>query len=94
MAKRTSMNVSLTGPLARFVNRQVRSGRYQTASEVVREGLRMLEERQKDRAAALAAVKRKIAVGLKQLDEGRVLDGQAVFERAVARLRGSRRKAG
>lgn len=88
------MNVSLTGPLARFVNRQVRSGRYQTASEVVREGLRMLEIRQKDRAAALASVKRKIAVGLKQLDEGRGLEGEAVFDRAMARLRGKKRKAG
>lgn len=94
MAKRTSMNVSLTGPLVRFVNRQVRSGRYQTASEVVREGLRMLESRQKEHAAAVASVRRKVAVGLKQLDEGRGLDGDAVFDRAMARLRGKKRKAG
>lgn len=94
MAKRTSMNVSLTGPLARFVNRQVRSGRYQTASEVVREGLRMLEERQKDRAAALAAVKRKIAVGLKQAREGKTVDGQTVHRRMLARAAVAMRKAG
>ncbi len=94
MAKRTSMNVSLTGELARFVNRQVRRGRYQTASEVVRDGLRLLEEREKERAAGLAAVKRKIAVGLKQLDEGRGLDADEVFSRALTKLRGNRRKAG
>ena len=40
------MNVSLTPELERFVKEQVDAGRYQTASEVVREGLQMLAERQ------------------------------------------------
>ena len=39
------MNVSLTPTLERFIARKLKSGRYQTASEVVREGLRLLEER-------------------------------------------------
>ena len=39
------MNVSLTPELERMVNDHVRSGMYQTASEVVREALRMLKDR-------------------------------------------------
>ena len=41
------MNVSLTDHLDGFVDEQVSSGRYRSASEVVREGLRLLETREK-----------------------------------------------
>ena len=40
------MNVSLTQELASFVNEKVASGRYGSASEVVRTSLRLLEERE------------------------------------------------
>ncbi len=39
------MNVSLTPELEELVERKVKTGRYQTASEVIREALRALEER-------------------------------------------------
>jgi antitoxin ParD1/3/4 len=39
------MNVSLTPELERLVNDKVKSGMYQTASEVMREGLRLLKEK-------------------------------------------------
>lgn len=42
--QRTSLNVSLTPELERFITARVASGRYQTASEVVRAGLRLLEK--------------------------------------------------
>ena len=40
------MNVSLTEHLDKFVGQQVKTGRYSSASEVVREGLRLLEQRE------------------------------------------------
>ena len=43
MAKRITLNISLTPELDRFINARVASGRYQSASEVVREGLRLLD---------------------------------------------------
>ena len=42
--QRTSLNVSLTPELERFITDRVASGRYQTASEVVRAALRLLEQ--------------------------------------------------
>jgi putative addiction module CopG family antidote len=42
--QRTTLNVSLTTALEQFIAERVASGRYQTASEVVRAGLRLLEQ--------------------------------------------------
>ena len=44
MADRQTMNVSLPAAQERFVRSQVQTGRYRSASEVVRDGLRLLEE--------------------------------------------------
>ena len=51
---RTSLNVSLTPALEQFITDRVSSGRYQTASEVVRAGLRLLEQVETPRAPAAA----------------------------------------
>ena len=75
MATRTTMNVSLTPELNEFVSSQVSSGRYQSASEVVREGLRLLQ----DHETALEAVRQKIALGLEQAKRGELLDGEEVM---------------
>jgi antitoxin ParD1/3/4 len=80
MPIRTSLNVSLTPALEQFVQSRVASGLYQTASEVVREGLRMLEERERARDAALEELRAKIRRGADQADCGELLDGEAVFE--------------
>ena len=48
MTTRKTMNVSLTPELERFVAEMVASGRYRTASEVVRAALRLLEKEEKE----------------------------------------------
>ena len=79
MAIRSSMNVSLTPELEEFVQSRVASGRYQTASEVIREGLRLLEEREQVREAALRELRSKLRRGIDQADRGEFVDGGAVF---------------
>jgi antitoxin ParD1/3/4 len=69
------MNVSLTPELEAFVEQAVQSGRYASASEAVREGLRLLEERE----AKFLALKRDIEVGLNS-GEGRVFSRQMLEE--------------
>ncbi|MFL5342367.1 MAG: type II toxin-antitoxin system ParD family antitoxin [Gemmataceae bacterium] len=58
------MNVSLTPHLEQFVHETVNSGRYQSASEVVRTALRLLEERERERQAKLECLRREIQKGL------------------------------
>lgn len=69
------MNVSLTHELERFVQEKVHSGRYTSASEVVREALRLLEEHEKVRAVQLAEFREEIDRRLASLDRGEGLDG-------------------
>jgi antitoxin ParD1/3/4 len=74
------MNVSLTPELEKFVHDRVSSGRYQTASEVIREGLRILEEREAVREATLEELRAKIRRGAEQADRAELLDGEQVFD--------------
>jgi len=65
------MNVSLTPELAKLVQEKVASGLYQTASEVIREGLRLLKERDERQKAALREA---IQDGLAHLEQGAYQD--------------------
>jgi antitoxin ParD1/3/4 len=68
------MNVSLTPELEQFVQTKVESGRYNSASEVVREALRLLEEHERGRAAQLAKFNRELGRRLACLDRGESVD--------------------
>lgn len=57
------MNVSLGDRWEKFVERAVKQGRYGSASEVVREGLRLVEEREARLAALRETLDRSIAAG-------------------------------
>jgi antitoxin ParD1/3/4 len=65
------MNISLTPELEQLVHDKVKSGRYNSATEVVREALLLLVERDELRRSQLEELKQKIKVGLEQLDAGR-----------------------
>ena len=78
------MNVSLTPELEASIHERVRSGRYTSASEVVREALRLLEDRDEIRRARLAELRTQVAVGLDDLDSGRLRDGDAAIDELLA----------
>ncbi|MGA3091687.1 MAG: type II toxin-antitoxin system ParD family antitoxin [Terriglobales bacterium] len=65
------MNVSLTAELEKFVSAKVESGRYNSASEVVREALRLLEEHDQARSVQLAGFNQELGRRLGTLDHGR-----------------------
>ena len=73
------MNIHLTPELEQLVHSKVQTGRYNSASEVVREALRLMEERDQVKAIQREEIRKKIAAGLKSLEEGRVYDGEAFF---------------
>jgi antitoxin ParD1/3/4 len=85
------MNVSLTPELDKFVSAKVESGRYNSASEVIREALRLLEEHDRARAVQLAAFNQELGATLASLDRGEFAEPDAVRKRLEQRSR-TRRK--
>jgi antitoxin ParD1/3/4 len=75
------MNVSLTPELEKFVSAKVETGRYNSASEVVREALRMLEEHDKTKAIQLTEFNDELGRRLAALDSGRFITGKELRER-------------
>jgi antitoxin ParD1/3/4 len=80
MVNRTTVNISLTPELDAFLQSRVRSGRYQTTSEVVREALRLLQRQESERDEAFRRLKAKLRRGAGQADRGELLEGDKVFE--------------
>lgn len=78
-------NVVLTQAQEALVERLVASGRYQNASEVLRSGLRLLEEQEDD----LADLRSRLAAGLAEAQAGERAEGSgaAAVRRAFARAR-------
>lgn len=77
---RATLNVSLTQELVRFVEAQVQGGLYGTASEVVREALRMLADREQVRALRRDQFRQRVQAGVDELDRGEGIDGDAAFD--------------
>jgi antitoxin ParD1/3/4 len=90
------MNVSLTPELEKFVEKEVDTGLYQTASEVVRAGLRLLKREQMLKLVSVqspADLETKLLHAAESLDAGRGVSGEAVFARLRQRSQ-ARRKNG
>jgi antitoxin ParD1/3/4 len=64
-------NVVLTDHQATFVEELVTSGRYQNASEVLREGLRLVEQREAEDAYRLEALRAAVQTGIADIEAGR-----------------------
>jgi antitoxin ParD1/3/4 len=86
------MNVSLTPQLEQFVNTKVASGRYNSASEVVREALRLLEEHDQSRAVQLMEFNEELDRRIASLERGEHADPSIVRER-LKRKSDERRKS-
>ena len=73
------MNVSVGKDFEEFVKGNVASGDYASASEVVRDGLRLLKEKELILEAKLQALRGKIQKGIDQADNDELLDGKEVM---------------
>ncbi len=77
------ISADLGQQLESFVAKLVQSGRYNSKSEVLREGVRLIQ----DREARLAALDAAIARGVADADAGRTRPADEVFDRLEARYR-------
>ena len=87
------MNVSLTPELESLIHSKVSNGRYTSASEVVREALRMMEERDQVQELYKASMREKIAAGMASLRAGHGTDGDAFLAEMDAALAAIERRA-
>ena len=74
------MNVKLTPELKELVQSKVQSGRYESASEVVREALRLMERRDEGRAAEIQELRNRMDKGLAEARRGDSADGEAFMQ--------------
>jgi antitoxin ParD1/3/4 len=88
------MNVSLTPELEKLVNDKVKSGRYNSASEVVREGLRLLQDQDELKRIRTDELRREIMLGVEQIRNGqyKVLETEQDFIDLAERVKSRGRK--
>ena len=84
---RTQITVTLPPELETFIEERIAAGRFATAGEAVREGLRLLEEREQEREAVLAELCQEIEIGVEQAKAGKLSDGRAFLEQLRKKIR-------
>ncbi|MGH7177351.1 MAG: type II toxin-antitoxin system ParD family antitoxin [Tepidisphaeraceae bacterium] len=92
MATRKTFNISLTPQLGKFVTSKVAAGQYASASEVVREALRRLEQEERRSRSASRNMREQIDLGFDQLSRRETIDGEQVFQEIRDHSRSVRRR--
>jgi antitoxin ParD1/3/4 len=94
-------NVNLTDHFEKFITRLVAAGEYSNASEVVRDGLRLVEERKKAQRARLQSLRSAAKEGIDDIERGDFVefDSDAAIDSFLGKLEnqvvaGRRRRAG
>ena len=80
------MNVNLTPELERLVHRRLKTGLYNSASEVVREALRLMDAHDRARDAQLSRFQARLDSGLASLGRGEGVDGERFMSKLLAGL--------
>ena len=88
------MNVNLGSVFDTFIAELLKTGHYQSQSEIVREGLRLLKEREELKKLRLAELRRDIAIGSDQADRAEFVDGPEAFVKIRQRSAQRRRAKG
>ena len=88
------MNVHLTPELEKLVRNKVKTGRYNSASEVVREALRLLEEHDHIRRMRIQEMRKKIEEGWESLRRGEGIDGEEALKMLAQRHQRFKRQRG
>ncbi len=81
-----SLNVSLTPELEEYISSKVQSGNYTSASEVVREGLRLLQASEGSKVEWAVNARAKIERGWQQAQSGQLVDGATATGRIKDRM--------
>ena len=88
------MNVNLGPVFDEFVAKLLESGLYQSQSEILREGLRLLKEREDFKRIHLADLRKQIALGARQAVRGEFVEGREILSEIRAKSRERKRSRG
>ncbi|MBV9085609.1 MAG: type II toxin-antitoxin system ParD family antitoxin [Acidobacteriaceae bacterium] len=80
------MNISLTPELESFIQGKVQSGRYASASEVIREAVRLLEEYEATRTHQIRELRERVDTGLASIARGEGADGEVFMKNLLGTL--------
>ena len=83
------MNIALKQEHQQFIQSQIEKGNYANADKVVSAAFKLLEEQER-RYEWLEETRKKVAVGIEQLNRGEKLDGEVVIAQLQAKLRKAR----
>lgn len=87
------MNVNLGTVFDQFVADLLKTGHYQSQSEILREGLRLLKEREELKQLRIAELRKAIAIGTEEARQGKLIDGEAVFAEIRKKSQEARRRS-
>jgi antitoxin ParD1/3/4 len=87
------MNVNLTPELEQLLREKLKSGRYNSASEIVREALLLLEQRDQKSTLHKEQIRNQIEEGWQSAKREELVDGDEVFDRIDAELEALERSA-
>jgi antitoxin ParD1/3/4 len=87
------MNIILKPEQEQLIQAKVNSGKYTTVEQVVTEALQLLDERDKHYQKWVEDTRKKVAIGLEQLDRGEGIDVQTVINKLKTKVCQAREKA-
>jgi antitoxin ParD1/3/4 len=73
------MKITLTPEIEQLIQEKVNSGKYSSVSEIIGEGMRLLEARDRDKETQLVVLKEKIKQGIDAANRGELIDADEVF---------------
>lgn len=87
------MDFHLTGEYEELIESKLRSGQYGSADEVVREALRLLQERDEVFASRVQQIREQVEQGWQDAQHSRLVDGDEVFDRLDRQIGASKRSS-
>ena len=80
------MNISFSSEINKFIESQVKSGKYPSHQDVIVAGIRLLEERERIYQGRVEELKEEIMLGVAASERGEVVDGETVFSQLQQKL--------
>lgn len=94
MARESTLSVSLTNELKTYVRKKVDSGQYESASEVIRESLRTLQQHEREQKLFWSETRKKVREAREAIARRDLVDGPSFMKRKIASLSAMAAKSG